>query len=61
SVAGAARAALRGTPFRLQYAEVCDAGTLEPAGDLRGPRRLLAAACLGRTRLIDNIALEKRR
>ncbi len=57
SVSAAVRAALKGTAFKLQYAEVCDAVTLEPAKDLRGPRRLLAAAYLGKTRLIDNLAL----
>jgi len=57
SVAAAVRAALAGTPLKLQYAAVCDALTLEPAKDLKGPRRLLAAAYLGRTRLIDNLAL----
>lgn len=57
SVSKAVAAALKGTPFKLQYAEVCDAATLEPARDLRGPRRLLAAAYLGKTRLIDNLPL----
>lgn len=58
SVLAAVRSALAGGPLRLQYAAVADASTLEPARDLRGPRRLLAAAFLGRTRLIDNIAVE---
>ncbi len=57
SVSAAVRSALQGTPLKLQYAAVCDAVTLEPAKDLRGPRRLLAAAYLGKTRLIDNLAL----
>lgn len=56
-VVAAVRAALRGTPLKLQYAAVADARSLEPARDLRGPRRLLAAAHLGKTRLIDNIPL----
>jgi pantoate--beta-alanine ligase len=56
-VRDAVRAGLERTTFRLQYAEVCDARTLEPARDLKGTRRLLAAAFLGRTRLIDNLAL----
>jgi pantoate--beta-alanine ligase len=43
--------------LKLQYAAVADAATLEPAADLRGPRRLLIAAFLGKTRLIDNIPL----
>ena len=37
---------------------IADAETLAPAGDLARPRRLLAAAKLGRTRLIDNVAVE---
>jgi pantoate--beta-alanine ligase len=57
AVAAAVRRALAGTPLKLQYAAVADAATLEPAADLRGARRLLAAAYLGKTRLIDNIPL----
>lgn len=60
TVAAAVLTALKRTPLRLQYAAVVDAATLEPARDLRGRRRLLAAARLGRTRLIDNLPLEKR-
>lgn len=60
TVAAAVLKALKRTPLRLQYAAVVDAATLEPARDLRGRRRLLAAARLGRTRLIDNLPLEKR-
>ncbi len=58
-VVAAVRRALSRTPLRLQYAAVADALTLEPARDLRGPRRLLAAAHLGRTRLIDNVPLRR--
>ncbi|MFI5350243.1 MAG: pantoate--beta-alanine ligase [Elusimicrobiota bacterium] len=57
AVAAAVRRALAGSGLKLQYAAVADARTLEPARDLRGPRRLLVAAYLGRTRLIDNIPL----
>ncbi len=57
SVTAAVRRALAHGPLKLQYAAVADARTLEPARDLRGPRRLLVAAHLGRTRLIDNLAL----
>lgn len=57
AVAAAVRRALAGTGMKLQYASVADAATLEPARDLRGPRRLLVAAYSGKTRLIDNIPL----
>ncbi len=57
AVSAAVRRSLAGTGLKLQYASVADAATLEPARDLRGPRRLLATAYLGKTRLIDNIPL----
>jgi len=41
--------------FALDYLELRDAGDLTPMTRLSGPARLLAAAHLGRTRLIDNI------
>jgi pantoate--beta-alanine ligase len=56
-VSAAVKRALNGTGLKLQYAAVADAVALEPARDLRGPRRLLVAAYLGKTRLIDNIPL----
>jgi pantoate--beta-alanine ligase len=59
SVVSAVRRALSRSALKLQYAAVADAATLAPARDLRGPRRLLAAAYLGRTRLIDNIPLPR--
>jgi pantoate--beta-alanine ligase len=40
---------------RLDYAEVVDAGSLQPVDPLRGELRLLAAARFGRARLIDNV------
>ena len=41
----------------LDYAEIVDSATLEPASDLAGPRRALVAAHFGRTRLLDNMAI----
>jgi len=57
TVSFAVKRALNGTGLKLQYASLADSATLEPARDLRGPRRLLVAAYLGKTRLIDNIPL----
>ncbi|MCK0532203.1 pantoate--beta-alanine ligase [Sphingobium agri] len=42
----------------IDYVTLCDAVTLEPMQVLDRPARLLGAAKLGRTRLIDNIAVE---
>jgi pantoate--beta-alanine ligase len=39
----------------IDYVELRDADTLEPMDKLNRPARLLAAARLGRTRLIDNL------
>lgn len=41
----------------IDYVTLADAGTLQPVDRLAGPARLLAAARLGHTRLIDNIPL----
>ena len=41
----------------IDYVELCDPETLRPMEALNGPARLLAAAKLGRTRLIDNLAV----
>ncbi len=46
---------LAGGFTRIDYVELCDAATLEPLTALRMPARLLAAAFIGTTRLIDNI------
>ncbi len=40
---------------RIDYVEVCDAETLEPLAHVTRPARVLAAAWLGSTRLIDNM------
>ena len=42
---------------KVDYVEICDAATLEPVTQLDRPARILGAAWLGATRLIDNIAL----
>ena len=44
----------------VDYVELRDAGTLAPLRILDRPARLLAAARLGRTRLIDNLPVERR-
>jgi pantoate--beta-alanine ligase len=41
----------------VDYVELRDAETLEPVEALERPARLLAAAKIGRTRLIDNLAV----
>jgi pantoate--beta-alanine ligase len=42
----------------IDYVELCDEATLEPLPFLDRPARLLAAAKLGRTRLIDNLPVQ---
>ena len=52
-------AALRAAGFaRIDYLAVCDAETLAPVTRVAGPARVLAAAWLGETRLIDNVPVE---
>jgi pantoate--beta-alanine ligase len=54
----AARASVEAAGFTVDYIEARHAETLAPvASTAEGPVRLLAAAKLGRTRLIDNIAV----
>lgn len=49
---------LESVGFRIDYLEVRDAETLIPTGStVEAPARLLAAAYLGRVRLIDNVAV----
>jgi pantoate--beta-alanine ligase len=50
-------AALRAGGFAVDYLELRDAADLAPMARLTGAARLLAAVHLGRTRLIDNIAV----
>jgi pantoate--beta-alanine ligase len=55
---GTTRAALAAAHFVTDYFEARHAETLRPiASRSDGPIRLLAAARLGKTRLIDNIAV----
>jgi pantoate--beta-alanine ligase len=46
--------------LRIDYLALVNALTLEPLEKPGGPMRLIAAAVVGRTRLIDNIALESK-
>ena len=46
---------LRAGGFAVDYLELRDAADLTPMARLAGPARLLAAARIGRTRLIDNV------
>jgi pantoate--beta-alanine ligase len=54
-----ARSQLRAAGFEpIDYVALADAETLLPVDVLARPARILAAARMGRTRLIDNVALE---
>ena len=54
----AALIALRAAGFsRIDYVALVNAMTLEPLDIPGGPMRLIAAAVIGKTRLIDNIAV----
>src|SRR5580658_2461386 len=46
---------------KIDYLEACDADTLAPLTRLDRPGRILAAAWLGRTRLIDNVPVAQQR
>lgn len=54
-VVAQAGAALAAAGFKLDYLAVCDAATLQPVETVVLPARVLCAARLGRTRLIDNV------
>ena len=52
------KSTLEAAGFKVDYLDVRDAETLKPvAADGQRPMRVLVAAWLGKTRLIDNIAL----
>lgn len=58
SVLAGGRAAIAAAGFALDYLEARHAETLAPAGSLADGRlRLLVAARIGKTRLIDNVAV----
>ena len=58
TILAAARARLVAAGYeRIDYVALVDAATLEPIDTLDREARLAAAASLGKTRLIDNIAL----
>jgi pantoate--beta-alanine ligase len=57
---GEARNALLVSGFsRIDYFALVDAATLEPLETAGGDMRLIAAAVIGTTRLIDNIAVQE--
>ena len=57
--AGQRKAALEEAGFAsIDYFALVDAASLEPLDAPRGAMRLIAAATIGGTRLIDNIAVE---
>jgi pantoate--beta-alanine ligase len=58
-VLGQAKDRLKDAGFsRIDYVALVNALTLEPLKQPGGPMRLIAAAVIGRTRLIDNVAVE---
>jgi len=53
-----ARKSLVGAGFsRIDYVALVDSSTLEPVDEPKGEMRLIAAAIIGTTRLIDNLAV----
>jgi len=56
---GAEEALLIAGFSRIDYFALVDAATLEPLEQAAGQMRLIAAAVIGKTRLIDNLAVEK--
>ena len=49
---------LKSAGFKIDYVALVNALTLEPLDEVGGPMRLIAAATIGTTRLIDNIPVE---
>lgn len=61
ALARAEAALLDGGFQAVDYVALCDATTLRPVNALERPARLLAAARIGRARLIDNMAVNPAR
>lgn len=59
TLAGAPPALIRAGFTSVDYFELCDASSLKPLLGLNRNARLLVAARLGTTRLIDNIAVDR--
>ncbi len=57
SLALEARRAMEKERLEVDYVEVRDERTLDPIKKIMGPARMLAAARVGKTRLIDNVRL----
>jgi pantoate--beta-alanine ligase len=57
ALAEARQALLHADFSRVDYLALVDADTLEPVSELGGNVRVLAAATIGTTRLIDNLAV----
>ena len=57
SACAEAKAALEAGGFRVDYVAIRDAATLAPVASAPAALRILAAAWLGTTRLIDNLAV----
>jgi pantoate--beta-alanine ligase len=58
SLAGGIASLLQAGFASVDYLSLVDAATLEPLSTLRAPARLVAAATLGTTRLLDNLPVE---
>ena len=57
AAADAAQALLAAGFDKVEYLDVVDAESLAPIEHVAGPARIAVAARLGRTRLIDNVAV----
>jgi pantoate--beta-alanine ligase len=57
-LAEAKQALVKAGFLKIDYLALVDAGTLEPLIEPAGEMRLIAAATIGRTRLIDNVAVK---